>query len=117
MNERAYFRALEERASRVTLDELSQDCQVERKPWWEVLTIGQGAEGAMVWITQNRLPLLGATPTVKMTGKLNYSVLIEDSIGLKVFVRKELQKKKIDEIDLTILVFNIRREYDEELSR
>ena len=119
LNESAYFRALEERASRVTLEELGQDCQVERRSWGEVLTIGQGGEGAMIWITQNRLPLLGTTPAVKMAGKLtsNYSVFIEDSMGLKVFVRKELQKKKMDDIDLTIYVFNIRREYDEELSR
>lgn len=110
--ENSYWRILEERASRVTLEELGQNCIVRRQPWGEVLIFGEGTDSLIVWVTKNRLPLLGITPSVKMTGttgkqngrttgnqtgrttgrttgKAAYlEALTESRLGLKVFTRR-----------------------------
>lgn len=54
-----YFRMLEERASKISLEELSDTCRIERQRWGEMLVFEGGQECLIVWITFKRLPLLG----------------------------------------------------------
>ena len=74
-----------------------------------MLTFGSGVEGFMVWVTKNRLPLLGLTPGLRMASKKGspFSVFLESDFGLKVFVRKEHMKSRMEDLDLTTIIFNV----------
>lgn len=49
--EEGYFRLLEERGSKITLEELSEVCEIERLPWGEMLVFEGGHDGLIVWVT------------------------------------------------------------------
>ena len=66
-----------------------------------------------MWLTYNKLPLLGIVPQTVLSKKQSASmpVMLENELGLKIFTRKELLKSKLEDLEATTLVFNIKSEY------
>lgn len=88
--EEGYFRILEERAARVTLEELSETFRVEKRDWGEILVSGGGKEGLVVWVTLRKFPCLGSPFNFKLSSKKIPKLvpILQSSLGFSVFKRK-----------------------------
>ena len=70
---------------------------------------GNGTEGIILWLTYNRLPILGETPRLKVKGsKEGLQTFWESNIGCKVLVRKECLKSKLEDLETTVIIVNLK---------
>lgn len=109
--EEGYFRILEERASRVTLEELSETCSVERMDCGEALVFEGGHDGVVVWITQKWLPLLALPPPLMLPSSRAKTFLHFQAspLGYRLWKRRSLLKEPIEDLNLTTVIFNVEQ--------
>ena len=73
------------------------------------MTFGDGTDGIVLWLAYNRFPILGTTPFLKVKGsKGSLQTFWESSIGCKVLVRKEHLKSKLEDLETTVVIVNLK---------
>lgn len=73
---------------------------MERQEWGELLVFEGGQDCLIVWVTLNRLPLLGVVPEFslpKTRGK-GMSLMVQSPLGFTIFKAKEFMTQNLSEL-------------------